>query len=159
MSKFVEPVIDKMKSLLDSNLAGKLNAIDTAEDDGVVLEDVVKVWKGGMPQTFELPAIVIWPVETSGGSDFTNVTYEYAHEIIIWVVLKGDAPEETHIRLWRTMQGIFDVIKADDNLGGTVDICEFKGFRYDTPWAFTDDDMLLGIGGVVFGINHEEQAE
>ena len=159
MSKFVEPVINKMKTLLDDNLGTKLDAIDTAESDSIVLEDVRKVWKGGMPMTFELPAIAVWPSDSSAGSDFTNVTYEYDHEIVIWIVLKGDDPEDTHIRLWRTQQAVFDAIKADDNLGGTVDVCEFRGFRYDTPWAFTDDDILLGIGGVAFGVNNEEEAE
>ena len=156
MSKFVEPVIDKIKSLLDAGMAAKLDAIDTAESDGIVLEDIRKVWRGAMPAEIqELPAIVVWPAETSEGSDFTHVSYEYAQEIAIWVILRGDDPEDTHIRLWRTLQAVFDVIKADDNLGGTVDVCAFRGFRYDTLWAL-DDDSLIGVGAVLFNVNHEE---
>lgn len=156
---FVEPVVDQIISMLNNVTTGvnaRFDTVDSAWDDGIVLDDVKRVFKGGIKIGSEVPCLVVWPEVIARSDENTNETIQFRPVIIVWAIVKGDDPEDAHVRMWRTLEAVFLCIKASENLSNEVDICNCTGFRYDSPWAYLEDDGYLAVGGVEFTIETEE---
>ena len=158
---FIEPIIDKMISLLEAEsggMADKLDVVDAAYDDGITLDDITRVYKGAIKIGTEVPCLVVWPDTNARAEENTNETMQFQPVIVIWAFVKGDSLADAHLRMWRTLEAVFLVIKATDNLGGEKDICQFTGFRYNSPplEESLEENGYLGVGGIEFTIETEE---
>jgi len=159
-AKLIEPIVDQMKTMLEHNTTGvdaRANTIDTEYDDGITLESLQRIYKGGMLVTAELPCLVIWP-ETPEGTEYTTGTELFTPRVVIWIVCTGTDPENAHQRTWRYQRAVYECISASHNLEGVVDLCNYLGLRFDSPWVFAQEDPLLGVGGVAYEISVEETA-
>lgn len=158
--RFTESYVDAVITALNDNTNGveaKMNLVDSERNDGIVLETLKKIYKGGVHVIEELPALVVWP-ESGSYAVPTTATIEQKDTVIVWALIYAEDPETTHVRVWRMQEAIVRSVLTTWNLNGSVDICEFAGMRYDTPWFFPDaqGNPLLGVGGVAFEISHEE---
>lgn len=156
MGKFIEPIIDQIQTLLTNNLDNELNIINLKYNDNITLDSIKKIYKGRMFVLTEFPNIVIWP-QFSPGGESTSLTFFNDHTIIVWVNVVNkysEINEKLNKRLWRYLWATTEVLKADNQLGGIVDVCKIAGHTYESPWVH--DSGYMDTGGTILEIRHEE---
>lgn len=131
--RWIEPVIVKIKNILELNLKDKLDAITAEHNDGIMLDMAREIHIGKTEVIQQTPAIMIFP-ESDNGSRYTNETYYMDVNILISVICFDASPEKLQKILWRYQRAIIEVINETHNLNGEVDICDFNGLRFAGPW-------------------------
>lgn len=152
---FVEPILDQVKSILESNLSTKLDEIDSEWSD-FELDDISDYFIGEMGLISQYPAIELIPVD-SPGEEFTTVSVKCTHRVAvrIWATDDQNDRERLSRRIYRYQRAVTEVLKEDDNLNSYVDLVNFVGHEYES-WQETEFGATLYGGKVVFDIDKEE---
>lgn len=153
--KFIEPLLVKIKTILQNNLPDKLDIIDIEKADFVLIDpiDYFLTQKGHIS---EYPTIEIYPLD-SPGNDFSYHAVNCRHEIAIKITAIDTENDNIKLtkRIMRYQRAIIEVIKATDNLEDEVDLCEYAGFD-----AVSSIDInhgaYLASGIVYFTIHNKE---
>jgi hypothetical protein len=159
-SKFVEDTVDALNAALIDGTTGINAQIDDINTELTDLElDYIKTI---YPQPMfvmgigEFPAIVIWPDDSPGDEDTNN--YNQVHNVSIWIIVSEESDQANlYRRIWRYQRAITQAVRNTHNLNGEVDICFFKGHRYDSPWYGLTENGYLSAGGCRFEIHKEER--
>lgn len=153
--KFIEPIINKAKEILNNNIQTYINIINGEYSD-ITLDPIKRIIEGRYFLFDQFPTILIWPNE-SPGDELDDDRIFARHNITIYILVTDDEQENLHKRIWRYQRAITETIKATENLEETVDICQFAGHVYDSPLGIEDDNLYLEIGGVNFEIENKEE--
>jgi hypothetical protein len=158
-SIFIEDTVDAIVAVLNDATSGvnaQIAAINTELTD-LELDDIKTIYSQPMfvVGIGEYPAIVIWPDDSPGDEDTNN--YNQVHNVSIWVIVTEETEQaDLYRRIWRYQRAITQAIRHTHNLNGEVDICFFKGHRYDSPWYGLTENGYLSAGGCRFEIHKEE---
>lgn len=144
-----EDILTTLRTVLQSDLPSALDAIDSAKNDGIILEDPAEYYIGSSEQRIEaFPAIVLEPAQTEWTTE--GERYDRAiHRTEVYVYLIGNEDAETLTkRLMRMMGGIRDVIDSDPTLGNTVGWCRVASEDY-SPVLWPAENMSAMAGRLI----------
>jgi len=165
-AKFIEPVLDKFKTLLTTNLDAQValvNADYVDFDIANVNTSDVYVGKVHVVAPDGTVTLVIWPEdapgEDSGAGAASDEVMRTRYRVVVYVSVYGqegtDDPQDKWRAVYRYQRAVIQTIKATHNLGGTVDMCHYAGLVFGSPWIL-EENSYVNHGGVVFEIEHEE---
>lgn len=154
--KFIEPILDQFKTILQRDLSNKLLEIDAEKDDGITTDPVLDEHYSVCQRIVKhsLPWIEIYPTD-SPGEDFTNCSVRAQHEVNVRIYAKGKNEDDTARKVYRYLRAITEVIKATDDLELYVDLCQFSGHSYE-DWEQLNGGAYIYGGYASFMVDHEE---
>ena len=153
---FVEPIIKQIHTLLAAGLGAKLDAIDTEKGD-FALADIAVYFEAEKILIEQFPSIEIFPVD-SPGEDYTAYSVRCDHRIAVRVHAAGDDEEVIFKSVWRYLRAITELLKTNDRLTQTVDLCRFDGHSY-APIDIYQGGTYIYAGTAFFIIDQEEQIQ
>ena len=154
-TEFIEPIINKIDTILQAGMVSKLDEIDTEKND-FDLEDIKKYYQCQKILIPEYPSIEIFPLD-SPGEDKSYNSVQSVHTIGIRcfaVALDGDEAKLMK-KVWRYLRAITELVKATDDLETLVDLCTFAGHDYEDISAMEGGILIYG-GTAKFIITNEE---
>lgn len=157
-TKFLETILTQISIIVQAGLAAKLDEIDSEKNDGITLEDVASdnIFITEQGHISEFPAIEIF-AQSQVGSDFMSNSVEFnpTIQVRVWSTDNDNDEENVSKRIYRYQRALTEVIKADDDLNGNVDLCIFVGHSYE-DMTETDYGAILYGASILFEINNEE---
>ena len=107
----MEGTIDAVESYLNTNMAAKLDTLDSEYNDGITLDDIQTYYKAETLAVPELPSIYVIGNRTVPEAE--GPTYLKAAHYMTIAVMVGDANTETlRKRLYRHIRAIVEVLRA-----------------------------------------------
>jgi len=157
-TKFIEPIIGYIDTILQAGMSAKLDVID-AEYGDFTLDDIQDYYQAKKIVIQNYPSIEIYP-ENSPGIDFTANSVKCEHEVAIRVHAMAYEGDEERLmkRVFRYMRAITELIKATDDLEGDVNICQFAGHEYGDIESL-EGGALVYNGIIHFIIDNEETVQ
>ena len=163
MALLIEPYIDAIKTALEHVTTGvnaQITAINTLyAADAITVESNKKIYCG---RTFSVgqstPAIVIWPDDMPAVEPTGAYTINESPSIITWsIIVSRMSDENANRKLWRHMLAVYRAVRNSYNLAGAVDICNYAGELFDSPWGTIEENVQVLVGGHRWSIQNEEE--
>jgi hypothetical protein len=144
----IEDIVDKIKSLLETNLPAKLDEIEAARNDAIVLNDVAAYYvTNRLKDTIvSYPCIFILGEETPS-ANMMGRKREFRHKIIIRIFTRDMDEEVLRRQLWRYVEAVEKVLNQDVTLAGLATYSVITAHKYSPAYKagmlFVKDASLL----------------
>ncbi len=137
----IEDVVRQIKTLLQNNMASKLDTIEAERGDGVVLDDIQAIFieQDNRDVTRLYPNVTVSGLETSA-SNVLSSRRELRHEIMVEIADRAVAADADILqtRLWRYVEAAERILAADPTLTGKVIDSAIAGHRYPGKTSHRD---------------------
>ncbi len=144
----IEDIVNKIKSLLETNLPAKLDAIEAARNDGIVLNNIAAYYVTNRLKDMivNFPCIFILGEETPSANRIGRKR-EFRHKIIIRIFIRDVDEEILQRQLWRYVEAVEKVLNQDVTLGGAAINSVITAHKYNPAYKagmlFVRDVSLL----------------
>lgn len=159
MSKLAEAVVDDLVSLLSSQLASKLAAIETEMGDGVTLAPPASVIVGERAAA-EWPALWVHATRSSRPIDENREAYDGQFPLGTWVhgmqitiaATDPDSPDRLRRRLYRYVRAITEVINDAEHDTARWIRARITDHGYEQAFFYSDDGLFRQDAVVVLQV-------
>jgi len=147
-----EGAIDAIKTILTSDMAAKITALDTeySASGNEALDAIDKIWIAPQMRYQEVPAVVIVALSSRRREDLGSEDI-YQHDIALELILRSSSKTSTlksaellTIKLQRTLRAITEVLEAKRKLTvSAVEKCDHLRFRDTELSELVEDDNIF----------------
>lgn len=131
----IEDIVNKIKSLLETNLPARLDEIELARNDGIVLNDIAAYYVinklGDMIVRY--PCIFILGEETPSANRIGRKR-EWKHKTTIRVFSRDVDEEILQRKLWRYVEAVEKVLNKDITLAGAATYSVITAHKYSPAY-------------------------
>ncbi len=142
----VEDVVRQIKTLLQNNMASKLDTIEAERGDGVVLDDIQAIFteRGNKDVMSLYPNITVSGLETMAANVLSS-RRELRHEIMVEIADRavGADTDLLQTRLWHYVEAVERVLAADPTLTGKVIDSAIVGHKYPEKTSHGDTFVMI----------------
>jgi len=145
--EFAEGLVNEILAYLTSNLPAKLNVIDAAINDGIVLVDPLQYLRRDPAVNPKLPGTlpVLFAMVPSGQvTQWHETDADQEHILWIYLLARATDPEELRKRMYRYGRAIFEVLIDQHFDGSTIHTWDPIGpVRFDYSPQLTSGNISI----------------
>ena len=153
----LEDIANKIRTVLQSDLPGELDTIDTDKNDGITLEDPRVYFIGG-GHTFsphQLPALFINGDDAP--EELTGKKYRHVFTMNVWLEIREANKEKAQKLVWRYSDAIHEVFAKSINYDLGDNVISVKTTRKTT--GFVEGDMNRMAAHVILEVAAQSPAK
>jgi len=153
--KSLDQILTKVNTIIQAGITAKLDALELEYDDGITLTDPrdYKIVEQSLRNNF--PCVETYGMPDAPGEDHTAVSVYVNYQIACRVWVTYNDPEKLVKAVYRHLRAITELVFTTVNLENYVNLCQFRGFRYEN-WEQLENGAYLGGGSLLIEIDHME---